>query len=519
MDSSPRKTTTLIRTICPLLVLLLLVVNGIGLIFGWRLMADFDENRDLAKAPQWSGSLPQYLRAFDAFVKDNFPLRKPFLLGYNSSLYYGFRSSSHPRVVIGRNGWIFDSGDTKTELRHLPARYLRRLRIGLEERRDWLAEQGAVFLFMFYPTKTTAYGERYLPSHARLDSDYVSPTGQAAQSLGPGLAANFVAIEQPLREAATRSDGYYFLTDGHATHEGAFLAVEKLCEQLRSSHSLVPLTSFPAHEFKLDLLYPTSAGRLMGVPLREMSQVRVPNGGFNTKPTALPAAIARAAADQPETQYFANPKVTESRLVLLGDSFTDRMNFYLGESFSEVISINLNNSPATPDGKFPIALLKAFKPNVVVTAYLEARLLESASGIEKDLVPLLNPPEVRQSRLRRLFDGARESTQPVHFTPFVCDNKTIACIVVPNGGIPDQDELLLQLEYRGEKPITLYWDNPTDSLPGEQKEIVLGPDRRKAFIFLPRIKAGALDVLRTDQTEFDESHLSGEGVWVNSTDL
>jgi hypothetical protein len=241
-------------------------------------MADFDENRTLANPPHWSGSLPQFLRDFDAFVKDNFPLRKPFLLGYNSSLYHGFASSSNPRVIIGRNGWVFgaeyDSADGTIASRTLPAKYLHRLRIALEERRDWLAEQGIVFLFMFYPTKTTVYGEKYLPGHRQLDSGYESTGRQVARTLGSELATSCVQIEQPLRDAAEQSDDYYYLTDTHATHEGAFLAVERLREQLRKHHAEVPLAPYPAYETKLDLLSPTAFGRTVLKPTTTISSAR-----------------------------------------------------------------------------------------------------------------------------------------------------------------------------------------------------------------------------------------------------
>jgi len=486
-------------------------------------MADFDENRDLAKAPQWSDSLPQYLRAFDAFVKDNFPLRKPFLLGYNSSLYHGFASSSNPRVIIGRNGWIFgaeyDSADGTIESRTLTADYLHRLRISLEERRDWLAEQGIVFLFMFYPTKTTVYGEKYLPGHRQLDSGYESTGRQVARTLGSELATSFVQIEQPLRDAAEQSDDYYYLTDTHATHEGAFLAVERLREQLRKHHAEVPLAPYPAYETKLDLLSPTAFGRIMGVPLKELSKVRAPLGGFNTGLAELPSAVTPLLADQPRALYFANPKLSGSRLVLIGDSFINRMSFFLGESFAEEIVINLNNSPSTPEGRFPTKFLRAYQPDVVVMAYVESRLVESGGELARDVVPLLNPPEVRQARLRRLFGAARGQARQVRFTPFQSDSKTIAFVVKPDGEIPIQGDLLLHLEYRGEKVITLYWDYPPGALPGELREIVLGPDCRSGFLFLPRTKTGALDVLRTDRTELDGSLLSGNGIWVRAGDL
>jgi len=502
---------------------LLLVVNGIGLIAGWRLMADFDENRDLAKAPQWSGSLPQFLRAFDAFVKDNFPLRKPFLLGYNSSLYHGFASSSNSRVIIGRNGWIFgaeyDSADGTIASRTLTADYLHRLRIALEERRDWLAEQGIFFLFMFYPTKTTVYGGKYLPGHMQLDSGYESTGRQVARSLGPELAANFVEIEQPLREAAARSDDYYYFTDTHATHEGAFLAVERLRQQLQTHHAQVPLAPYPASETKLDLLSPTAFGRTMGVPFKELSKVRVPLGGFNTGLAEIPPDIAPLVADQPRSLHFVNPKLSGSRLVLIGDSFINRMNYFMGESFAEVIAINLNDSPPTPEGKFPIEVIRTFKPDVVVVAYVESRLVESAEEIARDVVPLLNPPEVRQARLRRLFANAPEPAETVRFEPFATDNGKTAFVVTPTGTMPAQGHLLLHLEYRGEKTIALYWDYPPGALPGEIREIRLGPECRSAFLFLPRTKTGALDVLRTDQREIDPSLLSGQGAWLQVKDL
>jgi alginate O-acetyltransferase complex protein AlgJ len=103
-------------------------------------------------------------RRFDSYVDDNLPNRS-ILLRLNSWVkFHVFATSPVDNVLVGKQGWLFhrtpaDLLEVEGRLERKPYQ-IRRLRVVLEERRDWLAERGIDYLVLIAPTKQSIYPER-----------------------------------------------------------------------------------------------------------------------------------------------------------------------------------------------------------------------------------------------------------------------------------------------------------------------------------------------------------------------
>lgn len=393
------------RLALPCLFLLGMIVNGSLTMVGWHPSSNLDENRTLATRPNWEGSLATFLRDTDRWLTDSFAFRKWLASSYNTVLYYVFRSTLKDRIVIGHGPWIFgadfdDQGRIAPRL--LSQDYLKRLKLTLTERRDWLAERGTELILLFMPTKTNVYGDMYLPHSWKFDANQPTESEQLYRFLGVDFAKNVVPVREAIRELSAEIPVYYH-TDGHANHQGSFAAFQRLLDHIATHFPEKAPAPYPASERKLDYMQPTAYGRLMGIPFKDASWVSVPVGGFQfteQSPSRLQDMVPTGA----KPRFLTNPRAQNIHAVLIGDSFTNRMTAYFGQVFRKTERIHTSNVANLPEEKFPIKFLDMARPDYVVLSYVESRLVACAEVC--DGFPLSNAMDVRQARLRRLFRDA-----------------------------------------------------------------------------------------------------------------
>ncbi len=111
-----------------------------------------NEKRALAPFPRVTlgvSALRNFPREFEKYYNDRFPLRGQ-LIALNSYLKTRFLSTSPvPKVVIGKQGWLFYRGDNVSTLKDdyllntpFDQIQLLQLQFYLEAKHEWLAEQG-----------------------------------------------------------------------------------------------------------------------------------------------------------------------------------------------------------------------------------------------------------------------------------------------------------------------------------------------------------------------------------------
>lgn len=384
----------------------MLAVNSLATFSGWQYPTTFDENRRLASPPVWQRSVSQFFRDTDAYITDHFAFRQFLLQNFNAFLFYKLHSSLSPRVVLGEDGWIFGAAfDRPGEFgpRQWPTDYLDAARLSFVERRDWLRERGATLLLAFFPTKEAVYVDK-LPSYLRDDAAQPWASEQLYRRLGPELADLFVPIREEMQRRSNQYDTYY-RTDSHANGMGSLTMLEEILGHIQRHTPDKAPGPYPSYETVPDRLFPTAYGRLMGVPIEEITQVPVTrDGAFQT--SEMPPELAAMLPEQAFARRRRNDR-RNGHVVLLGDSFTNRLAPLLAQMFGTVDSINMNRLTTADPGSFPNAFLEAVHPDLVIISYVDSRLAPCAS-VCTDLVPLINTEAVRQARLRRLYEAAGE---------------------------------------------------------------------------------------------------------------
>jgi hypothetical protein len=141
--------------------------------------------------------------------------------------------SPHPRIVLGRDGWLFlgresERGKLKdidlatdiAGLRPLSRQSLEAWRIALESRRDWCEAKGAAYVFLLCPNKQTVYPEHLPPHMACRDSDRT----RRRAFLDHMRAHSDLVIHDatPALLAAKAKRQVYYRTDTHWNGHGAF---------------------------------------------------------------------------------------------------------------------------------------------------------------------------------------------------------------------------------------------------------------------------------------------------------
>lgn len=468
----------------------LLIANGGATLLGIEYRQDFDENRTLAPAPRWSGDLAAYIRGLDAYVNDHFAFRKPLLLEYSHALYHWLGSSLTSKVIVGSGDWLFGASfdGPQVSQNSLPESYHRAARLSFLERRDWLKERGVHLSLMFFPVKDVVYSQ-HLPRYLRGVSAQPSRSESLYNHMGPGLADNIVPLRQELKAVADAGEWeVYYRGDSHANHLGAFVAYQAFAKSLEklAARGVYPASGaprpYPEFELKPDRHYPSDYSRLIGVPREEFSLVPLPKpAGFTfheVKPTPAAAALLPKTA---RPRFMANA-AGRGKVVVLGDSFTTRLAAYFGDNFAESVVVNMNRVATNEDQAFPAKFIDAVRPDVVVLSYVEMRLGPCEGGCS-DVVPTANDPDVRQARLRRLFEQARESK------------------VVPASSATPQTVTLARFANNGAGPATVrVAPAASGPLEGEANEAII-PAGGSAFLFLtakPTVEGAAPGAVTTE---------------------
>jgi hypothetical protein len=417
-----------LKLILPSLVMTAFALNALLTIGGWQATSSLDENRELAPPPKWNGSITQYVRQADAWLTDNFAFRKPLVEAFNSHLYHELRSTMAKNVIIGTGPWIFGAdfdGQASVSPPRLTPYYLARAKQALTERKNWLEARGIHMLVMFMPTKTSIYGSRFLPSYWRFNETEPTPSEQLYEYLGKDFTRNVVPVRARLTEVSLDHEVYYH-TDTHATQFGTYVAYDEMARHIGSYVPDRIPAPYPEFDLKQDKLEPTGFGRLMGVPFTDFSLVPVPKTGYSHLEVD-PVAGADLLPAGTRVTYYQNPKVRRNRIVVIGDSFTNRMPSILGEVFSESVVLNMNNVTAQ-EARFPAAFLDRFRPDFVLLMYVDTRLTDCPEGCGE--FPTSNPPELKGGYLvplsadpvrssQTLFpDERRALDAPSHKIPF-----------------------------------------------------------------------------------------------------
>lgn len=327
------------------------------------------ENRVLSRWParpaRWADAGAFRVGLADYFY-DHFGFRRLFLK-WNGDVRLLVSESPSPRVVLGRDHWLFYAGNDVVE-DYLGRRPLHEGELDtwsrtLAERRERLARRGAAYLFIVAPDKTTIYPE-YLP--AALGSRRETTLDQIDQRVRDRNGLSLLTMIDDLRRAKSAAQVYY-RTDTHWTTAGLQAAEAAVMSRLGRHAAASPPVESVAAVHGGDL-----ARMLSGPPQYAETIVRsVPAGlaqplGRDEIVTWRDESIGQTVTctvvrfDQPGGR---------DRVLMFGDSFGRDLAPYLAEHFATLMFV-----PMHPDTATFSVLTDRFGPNLVLEERTERYL-------------------------------------------------------------------------------------------------------------------------------------------------
>ena len=276
------------------LFLAVLWIPLIGLFFGAGSYSATNENRNAAPLPTAGGA------GFTAYFHDHFGFRRQLIAAQALFKIRVLGVSSSPDVVIGKQGWLFYSGEGSMDDGD-PT-----LWIDLFERRR--KSLSAHVLFVVAPDKQSIYPE-FLPSSVRrVSSETPMDRFMQAVSLRPGMQV--LDLRKPVLDAKAAGFQVFNRTDTHWNGRGVYAAYLAIA-------AAIPLTADPGTVYG----YVYASGdmaKMLGL------------GGYwmERMETCIPAR-ARSATSIGEHR----------KLVLIGDSFGAPLVPFLAQHFEATVAL------------------------------------------------------------------------------------------------------------------------------------------------------------------------------------
>src|ERR1051325_218504 len=346
------------------LAALTLPVMGMALRFD--LTRAHKENRVLAPFPpvflnrHVLGSFPEKFRAY---FEDHFGFRNTLIEWQAIVKVKWLGVSSSKRVILGRDGWLFqppydNSLDWDRGPRTLSGGDLAQWQRVREARRDWLSERGIRYLFVIAPEKHTIYPE-YVPDAFRRMQE-VSRLDQLVRYMREHSDVEILDLRQALIEAKAR-ERLYHQTDSHWNDYGAFIGYQAIAGELMKSSAQIQ----PLKESDYELVREQSREMDLAAQLGLDDVLTEENLRLRPRRAELEFHL------NPDIKYLVSDgKETElPRLVMFRDSYSNYLIPFLDHHFSRAVYVwNYG---------FDTSLIETERPQFVIQEVVERYLLNA----------------------------------------------------------------------------------------------------------------------------------------------
>ncbi|NUB04360.1 hypothetical protein GBZ48_34735 [Azospirillum melinis] len=364
--------STLLQKLCIgiFLALLLLPMIGQTLSVGTGVTAtEMRAPNELPGLPATFDEFSVLPQRFEAWLKDHFGFRNDLVLANNFIRVKVFGQSTSPLVVLGRNGWLFYTGEHALEQtrgidRFSPEELDRWIDV-MERRQAWLAERGIPMLMVAIPNKERVYLED-LPAWAtqvnpesRMDQIVRRLAERRSPLVFKDMTADLVAAKKSMK--------VYLQADTHWTVDAAFtIGYRGIAEWIKSVRpDFRPLATADMKQVRVmrqgvDLDLARMLGLTAVYQEEEIRYELLGSPKLRSNDTSMPNGIVQniLRADLP----------TAPTVVWFRDSFTIPMYSYIAESFRKAVITEHKGL------RFDKALIEEQKPDVVVYQFVERSL-------------------------------------------------------------------------------------------------------------------------------------------------
>lgn len=317
--------------------LVVLFVLSIATPFLWNHVAapyldrENHEKRTLAQWPAFSlAAISKYPGLVQAYFDDHLPFKNELVQFYNRLEIGLFHASSSKRVAVGKDGWLFykdtTDGDPISDYRgkHLLSESeLEQIARNMQITKDNLEAEGREFIIFIPPNKERVYSEYMSDYYGEPAEMY--PVRQIVEYLRAHTDVKVVYPYQALMDAkaALGSDiNLYNKTDTHWNELGAYIGTRELLHALG-----IELPALDAPEITIEKSKKDSGDLAnilnIGAFLDHGYQYVVSGIDFHD--------VKAQSADE---HSFTSVGADGRTLVMVRDSFGDKMRYYIGSQFS-----------------------------------------------------------------------------------------------------------------------------------------------------------------------------------------
>jgi len=322
-----------------------------------------DENRTLAPTPtppRSAADLDGFRQAVDAYVADHFPPRALLIAGLNR-LRLAIGSSGSPRVIAGRDGWLFSDNGTHFGAARgadkLDAEAMQAWLAGVAGRSEALQRQGAAYVVLLAPDKEDVYPDQ-APAWFALD-----PNRNAVRFARLAAASQAGDVLYPAPELAHEAAWglkVYEPTETHWTGLGAYQGYVALMRRLQARGLTDGPRPIEAFAEPADTPYrPRNLALMLGVA--GLVKTEFPQLSDPAVEGRLQVTYLGPGRDWTAPQLIDTGEVGKPVLLLTRDSFSTALLPFLYAHFSRIVLAH------NQDGVWRQDLVDRFHPNVVVS--------------------------------------------------------------------------------------------------------------------------------------------------------
>jgi hypothetical protein len=338
-----------------------------------------NEKRPLEKFPEIkiAANVKDYVKQFDRYYQDHFGLREWMTYRYQREVRKRFGESGNPLVIEGKAGWLFNASDNVLEdfqgKVHFSNEETDRLCQGLQEKYDWFAKQGVLYIPLVAPNKQSIYEHKMKDSYRVLKGD--------ATRFDLVLAACNNGLLYDLRpdiKNKSKSVRSYAKTDTHWNYRGALCAYDYLMGKIQKA--------FPEFTVRTQFTFARKPSERKGGDLALMLGRRdimrefwpvLRKNELQTKRIAIPPEIKQHISYPKLKPMLYRGNSSAKRLLVLRDSFYNALTGFSSVNFSESLYVWQFFDQDTvkmsgPDTLLP--LIEAFEPDIVIEEIVERHL-------------------------------------------------------------------------------------------------------------------------------------------------
>lgn len=336
-----------------------------------------EEKRSLERLPPFYFSeLASYPKKFDDYYRDNFVFRD-FLIHVNNFLKYKiFKVSGSPKVLVGKEGWLFYNGDEARDgssfsnhlglLPHGYLEYFEEFKNKLEKKNAYLASLGISYVFVVAPDKWTVYPE-YLPNGYHNESG-ISSSDMLLQYIKKNSNVNILDLRQKIKNKKEEGQYLYYKGDTHWNEMGGYLAYYEISSFLKKNNEKIKVREL--REYKIETILtqePMDLAKMLGLrKYEEIDYVFTPKEPFSYFALHDDSEIRN-------THYYIKYAPDLPNVLVFRDSFMNAVIPHLADEFSSSIFVwgHWNNIKDIDNW------LRKFNADIVIEETIERYLMPS----------------------------------------------------------------------------------------------------------------------------------------------